>query len=299
MNPHSTLLAFAMMSLGAFAAEPVVRVLVWDEQQPEQKKAYGEKFLGETLAAHLATRPGLTVTNANMAQPESGLPETLLDNTDVVIWWSHVKNRELKDDLAERVVSRVHSGRMGLVALHSAHWAKPFVRLMQERAKSDAALEIQGRGGDFAKIEFTNLNPIGRPVLPNSPVSPQLTRREDGSYSLFLPGCIFPAWRNDGMPSHVKTLLPDHPLAEGLPSAWDIPRTEMYGGPFHVPKPDATVFEEKWDKGESFQSGSVWTVGKGRVVYFRPGHETWPVFHQAEPLRVVENAARWAAPARR
>jgi trehalose utilization protein len=62
---------------------------------------------------------------------------------------------------------------------------------------------------------------------------------------------------------------------------------------FHVPKPDAVIFEERWDKGEHFRSGCVWQVGQGRVFYFRPGHEIFPVFKQAEPLRVLENAARW------
>ena len=67
----------------------------------------------------------------------------------------------------------------------------------------------------------------------------------------------------------------------------------MYGEPFHVPPPDDVVFEEKWDKGERLRSGCVWRVGKGRVFYFRPGHETYPVYKQAEPLRVIENAVRW------
>ena len=113
--------------------------------------------------------------------------------------------------------------------------------------------------------------------------------------SCILPICVFPAWREDGKPSHVTTLLPNHPLAAGLPLEWTILKTEMYKAPFHVPKPDASVFEEKWDAGESFQSGSVWTVGKGRVVYFRPGHESYPVYKAAEPLKVVENAVRWCA----
>jgi trehalose utilization protein len=104
---------------------------------------------------------------------------------------------------------------------------------------------------------------------------------------------VFPAYRNDGMPSHVTTLLPQHPIAAGLPAHWDIPRTEMYGEPFHVPQPDEVVFEEKWDKGEHFRSGCVWSVGQGRVFYFRPGHETYPIFQQAETLRVIENALRW------
>ena len=92
-------------------------------------------------------------------------------------------------------------------------------------------------------------------------------------------------------------MLPQHPIAAGPREKWDIPQTEMvdepFHEPFHVPAPDAVVFEERWDKGEHFRSGCVWTVGKGRVFYFRPGHETHPVFNQAEPLRVVENAVRW------
>jgi pimeloyl-ACP methyl ester carboxylesterase len=67
----------------------------------------------------------------------------------------------------------------------------------------------------------------------------------------------------------------------------------MYDEPFHVPSPDEVVFEERWDKGEHFRGGCVWQIGKGRVFYFRPGHEIFPVFKQAEPLRVIENAARW------
>jgi len=53
------------------------------------------------------------------------------------------------------------------------------------------------------------------------------------------------------------------------------------------------VFEERWDAGEHFRSGCVWNIGKGKVFYFRPGHETYPVFRQEIPLRVIENACRW------
>ena len=79
----------------------------------------------------------------------------------------------------------------------------------------------------------------------------------------------------------------------GLPEKWDIRQTEMVDEPFHVPAPDAVVFEERWDKGKHFRSSCEWTVGKGRVFYFRPSHETYPVCNQAEPLRVVENAVSW------
>lgn len=60
-----------------------------------------------------------------------------------------------------------------------------------------------------------------------------------------------------------------------------------------MPPPDEVVLEERWATGEWFRSGAVWKVGNGRVFYFRPGHETYPVFQQTQPLRVIENAVRW------
>jgi trehalose utilization protein len=274
-------------------AEPrAVRVLVWDEQQPEQKRAYGEKFLGETIAAHLATKSGLTVKSVSLASPSQGLDEATLNDADVVIWWSHVKNPFVTEENVERLVRRVREGKLGFIALHSAHWARPFVRLMQERAKADALEQIPAAERATAKFEYFNENPLGKVPRRDGPLTPAL-RKEDGAWKLTLPGCIFPAYRGDGAPGHITTLLPDHPIAAGLPLKWDVAQTEMYDEPFHVPRPDTVVFEERWDKGEYFRSGCVWQVGKGRVFYFRPGHETYPVFKQAEPLRVLENAARW------
>ncbi|HTE21112.1 MAG TPA: hypothetical protein VK689_22330, partial [Armatimonadota bacterium] len=53
------------------------------------------------------------------------------------------------------------------------------------------------------------------------------------------------------------------------------------------------IFEERWDAGERFRGGCLWNLGAGKVFYFRPGHETYPVFKEAAPLRLVENAVRW------
>jgi len=166
---------------------------------------------------------------------------------------------------------------------------------MQERAKDDALAEIPAGELATAKFEYSNQNPYGKVPRRDAALTPSL-RHENGVWKLTLPGCIFPAYRGDGAPSHVTTLLPGHPIAAGLPLKWDVAQTEMYDEPFHVPKPDAVIFEERWDKGEHFRSGCVWQVGKGRVFYFRPGHETFAVFKQAGPLRVVENGTRWLAP---
>jgi trehalose utilization protein len=289
-------IALVLLRLGAArppAADATVRVLVWDEQQPEQHQAYGDRFLGETIAAHLNTLPGIHATSVALSSPEQGLDEQTLDQADVLVVWEHKRHNEVTDEHVEHVVSRVLAGKLGLLALHSAHWSKAFIRLMQERAKADALAQVPA--AERAGVHWTYLaeHPLGQGVKADTPLSPALEKTADG-YSLTLPRCVFPAWRADGAPSHVTTLLPDNPLARGLPATWDVAQTEMYGGPFHVPKPDAAVFSERWDKGETFAySGATWQVGKGRVVYFRPGHETFPVFKQAEPLLVVENAVRW------
>jgi trehalose utilization protein len=293
-------LSLSLVLLGYLAAKtvaaepPPIRVLVWDEQQPTQKQAYDGGFLGDAIAAHLAKQPGFKVVSVNFASPNQGLSDAELDAAQVLVWWGHVKHALVETPRVEALVQRVRDGRLALVALHSAHWARPFVRLMQERAKDDALAQIPAAERATAKFEFFNDNPLGKVPRREAPLTPAL-RQEDGVWKLTLPGCIFPAYRNDGAPSHMKTLLPDHPIAKGLPATWDIPRTEMYDEPFHVPKPDAVVFEERWDKGEHFRSGSLWRVGKGGVFYYRPGHETHPVFKQTENLRVVENAARYLA----
>lgn len=301
MRPSIRLLfALSLSATAARAADPAapapVRVLVWDERQPQQKQAYGGGFLGDAIAAYLEKQPGLTVKSVALDSPEQGLDAATLDRTDVIVWWGHVRHLEVTMAHTEEVVQRVRDGRLGLVPLHSAHWSRPFVRLMQERAKSDALAALPEPERATAKWEFLNGSPFGTLPKAGAPLTPSVVKEGD-TYRLTLPYCVFPAYRPDSAPGHMTTLLPQHPIAAGLPATWDVKQTEMYSEPFHVPAPDAVVFEEKWDKGEHFRSGCAWQVDKGRVFYFRPGHESYPVFRQEETLRVVLNAVRWAAPA--
>jgi trehalose utilization protein len=292
-------LALAVAMIGicvgrGFAADAPVRVLIWDERQPKQKVAY-ENFLGNAIADYLEKQPGITVKSVALDSPEQGLDAAALDATDVIVWWGHARHDKVMADHTEAVVKRVLDGRLGFVGLHSTQFAAPFMRLMYERAKADAPKMVPEAERATAKFDFSLLDPPLKreKVKRDQPLTPRLEKIGDNTWRLIPPACVFPVWREDGAPSHVKVLLPDHPLAKGLPAAWYIPHTEMYESPFHVPTPDATVFEEHWDKGEHFQSGLVWQVGKGTVVYFRPGHETFPVYRQEENLRVVENAVRW------
>ena len=60
-----------------------------------------------------------------------------------------------------------------------------------------------------------------------------------------------------------------------------------------VPAPDEVIFKERWQHGEWFRAGMIWKIGKGKVFYFRPGHETYPIFKQAEVVKVLANACIW------
>lgn len=292
MRPLIPLLSLLALCGVGLAAPATIRVLVWDERQPEQKKAYDGGFLGDAIAKHLAGLPGLAVNSVSLDSPEQGLGEATLAETDVVIFWCHKRPLEQDDAGAEALVRRVMAGKTGFVALHSAHWAKPFVRLMQERAKADAVAALPEAERATARWEYVNDKPYRIIPKKGAPATPNV-QKVGAVWRLTLPQCVFPVYRADGAPSHVATLVPTHPIAAGLPAKWDIPQTEMYGEPFWVPAPDRVIFEEKWDKGEHFRSGSLWRVGSGDVFYFRPGHETYPVFKQAENLRVLENAVRW------
>ena len=275
-----------------WSEEKPIRVLVWDERQPQQMEAYDGGFLGDAIAAHLSKQPGFKVKSVGLDSPEQGLDASSVKEADVLIWWGHQKHNAIPDERVQAITQRVIAGELGFIALHSAHWAKPFVELMNARAKADAFHSLPEAERATAKIEF--LTPKRGVPKKDDPLTPRLEKAGEG-WKLTLPLCVFPSWRADGAPGHVTTLLPKHPIASGLPEKWNVEHTEMYSEPFHIPAPDAVVFEERWDKGEHFRSGCIWQVGQGRVFYFRPGHETYPVYKQAECLRVIENATKWAA----
>ena len=103
-------------------------------------------------------------------------------------------------------------------------------------------------------------------------------------------------WREAGETERIWVVEPGHPVAAGLPEHFELPREEMYGERFDIPQPDSTVLISWFEGGEVFRSGCCWERGNGRVFYFRPGHETFPSYHDPLVQRVIANAVRWAAP---
>ncbi len=277
-------------------APKTIRVTIWDERQLAQKVAY-PNFLGNWIADYLKGKPEFEVVSVGLEEAEQGLPISLLDKTDVLIWWGHQKHDQVKDALVEEIIARLKAGKLALLALHSAHFSKPFTRAMEERTLQDAERSL--RPNERGKVKIVVLKADRTLVPKNERLTPWMERKLDASgqpiLEVKLPGCAFTSVRGDGKPAHVTVLDPKHPIMKNVPATFDIPKTEMYEDPFHVPPPEATLILEKWDLGETFHSGCVWSVGKGIVFYYRPGHETFPVFKQQENLTIVENAIKFLA----
>lgn len=103
-------------------------------------------------------------------------------------------------------------------------------------------------------------------------------------------------WREAAERERFWVVEPGHPIAAGLGEYFELPHEEMYGEHFDVPPPETLVLISWFQGGEVFRSGCCYHRGRGKIFYFRPGHETYPTYHQPEVLRVIANAVRWAAP---
>jgi len=223
----------------------MVRVTVWGENvhernEPEVRERYPEGLHG-AIAAGLSERLGdrAQVRTATLDQPEHGLPQEVIDATDVLTWWGHIAHDQVDDAVVQRVHDAVLGG-MGLLVLHSGHYSKILQRLL----------------GATCSLK----------------------------------------WRNEGERELVWTVNPAHPIAQGVPHPIVIPAQEMYGEHFDIPEPDELVFVSSFAGGEVFRSGCCFQRGAGRIFYFSPGDQDYPVYFQPEIRRVLANAVQWAAP---
>lgn len=270
-----------------------IRVLVWDERAESEKEGY-DNYIGNYIADYLKQQPNLSVISAALDDPDQGISEERLDQTDILIWWGHTRQSEVLPEKGQRIVNRIKAGKLGFIALHSSHWSTPFVESMNEvtRLKLFADKTISAKDVKY-------IAPPTQFTVPkyDTRVTPYTSEKKypDGRHELevHLPYCCFPAYRNDGKPSTATVLQKSHPIMQGIPSKFEISKTEMYNEPFHIPEPDQVLFEECWESGEWFRSGMIWNIGKGKVFYFRPGHEAYPVYKEKWPMQIILNAINW------
>ncbi|MFW6313091.1 MAG: ThuA domain-containing protein [Spirochaetota bacterium] len=103
-------------------------------------------------------------------------------------------------------------------------------------------------------------------------------------------------WREAAERERLWNLAPNHEITAGIGDYLEIEHAEMYGERFDIPEPDKLIFISWFEGGEVMRSGCTWDRGNGRIFYFRPGHETYPIYHMPEIQRVIANAVRWAHP---
>lgn len=219
----------------------MIRVTIYNEFVHEQideavRNVYPQG-IHEALASFLRSDEisvrCFTLENVN------DITEEVLADTDVMLWWGHMRHGDVPDEVAVRVRDAVQTG-MGMIFLHSAHHSKPFRLLMG-----------------------TSCN---------------LT------------------WREDGDMERVWTVAPAHPIAQGIGRYFELPHVETYGEPFAIPNPDDVVFMGWYSGGEVFRSGVTFHRENGRIFYFQPGHETFPIFYDANVQTIIRNAVYWAKP---
>jgi trehalose utilization protein len=219
-----------------------IRVTVWGEYRHEKKNpAVAQIYpdgMHNAIAAALRKEPGFTVGTATLDEPEHGLTDDVLQNTDVLTWWGHIAHGEVRDEIVKKVQERVLDG-MGLIVLHSGHFSKIFTTLM----------------GTTCNLK----------------------------------------WREADENERIWVVEPGHPIAQGLGETIELEREEMYGERFDIPQPDTLVFVSWFAGGEVFRSGCCYHRGKGRIFYFRPGHETYPTYYHPDVQKVIANSVRWAA----
>lgn len=103
-------------------------------------------------------------------------------------------------------------------------------------------------------------------------------------------------WRESGERERVWCIEPFHPIAQGVPETFVVPQTEMYGERFDIPGDAKVIFMSWYEGGEVFRSGVTLERGYGKIFYFSPGHESFPIYYQPEVLKILGNGIRWAAP---
>lgn len=104
------------------------------------------------------------------------------------------------------------------------------------------------------------------------------------------------SWRENGDMERVWTVNPAHPIAQGIGRYFELPHVETYAEPFGIPNPDEVVFMGWYEGGELFRSGCTFHRENGRIFYFQPGHETFPIFYDSNIQTIIRNAVRWVAP---
>jgi trehalose utilization protein len=241
-----------------------INVIVWDENPSHADKKIYPNSLRGAIGEGIKELGGsdVEIVDAHLDQPNQGITEERLAAADVITWWGHARHGEVEQSVADLVKKHVHERGLGLIVLHSGHYSKVFQTVLD------------------------------------------------------APGHLRGGWREEpnGEIEEIRVCAPKHPIADGI-SDFTIDQEEMYGAPFTAPASEVVVFQSYFPLGNEYFPSFAVTVGQGidpdftcgpgkganrgegigRVFYFRPGHETFPTYHDPNVRKVIWNAVKWCA----
>jgi len=219
---------------------------------------------------------------------------------NVTVWneFRHEKKNEavkkIYPDGMHAVIARALSAQADL-RVRTATLDEPEHGLTEQVIETTDVLTWWGHGA-HKEVSDTVVDRVHRRVLEGM----GLIVFHSGQYSkifrrLMGTNCSL-KWREAAEKERLWNIEPGHPITEGIGEYIELPNTEMYGERFDIPTPDKLIFISWFEGGEVFRSGCCWERGHGRVFYFRPGHETYPIYHNPQVQKVIANAVHWAAP---
>ena len=173
-----------------------IRVTIWNEYRHEKKHAqvaelYPKGIHGK-IAEFLGECDDLEIRLAALDDTDCGLPDEVLNTTDVLIWWGHVAHNDVPDVLADKIRDRVYTGKMGFIALHSGHKSKPFMKIVGTNGNLS--------WGRNQKEVVWNLLP-SHPITAGIPDHFTLEEEELYSEPFYIPqpdALVFGSWFEDG-----------------------------------------------------------------------------------------------------
>lgn len=242
-----------------------VRVIVWDENPPHAPKSIYPKSVNGAIAEGIARfgKKDVEVTTANLDDPEQGVSEAALNAADVLVWWGHARHHEVGDEAVRRIVRRVRNKGMGFVAVHSAHYAKPFRAILRAPGHLKGGWRVTDPPEQMVVRVCAPWHPIARGIK-------DFTLEHEEMY-----GAPF------DVPPPLAMLFQAHFPLDG--------KTFPAGLCWTVGK----------GIDRAFTSGPGAGVGQGegigRVFYFQPGHETIPNLYNETVQHILANAVLWCA----
>ena len=233
---------------------------------------------------------------AELDDPDQGLSRETLDWCDVLIYWDHARHQEVSPEQGQDIAARIKSGQLSLIALHSAHWSRPFVEAMCEVTRERAR---QAWAGADKRVEFDFVKPpefVGPKV--DDPITPRsfVHKFPDGltKVTVYLPNCAVSCMERTRQAELCHDAQNGPSACQRHPPALrNQRRPRCTASRFTCRNLTRSCLRNAGNLEIGFGAGALWRLGKGKVFYFRPGHETFPVFQEKFPLQIIDNAVSW------